>query len=90
MAVLIDADYQWMKQWTHSRAATKAVLNAWGLTKSEYKAALQEVEDYITNGFSTTPTTSIKAAIEIHTGAATNAQAKQLLNVWLAWSYRQL
>ena len=82
MAVLTNADFQQAKEWIRRNPTAKTELKAWGLSKAVFKAALQEIEDWQTNGFSTTPTESLKAAVETHTGAATNAQVKQLSNVW--------
>ncbi len=85
MAVLDNTDYQRMKKIAMSDSAIKDIIDAWGLSKATWKDALQEAEDWFTDGFTVTPTASFKAAIATHTGACTNAQAKQIAKIWMRW-----
>jgi len=85
MAILSDADYQQIKKAARADPIVYQTLKAWGLSKTTWKAALQAVEDWFTNGFSAQPASSLKASIEAETGACTNTQAKQLVKAWMTW-----
>lgn len=87
MTVLDNSDFRTIKKLARQDAVARAEFRAWGLSKAMWKAALQAVEDWFTSGFSTTPSTSLKVAIEAQTGACTNAQAKQVAKVWSGWRY---
>lgn len=89
MAVLDDSDFTQIKQIVNADSAMKAELKAWGLSRAEWHAALQAAEDWFVSGFSLTPSSSFKAAIEVETGSCTNAQANQLGRAWFRWRDKQ-
>lgn len=85
MATLTNQDFRYIADWVRSHPSIKADLFGWSLPKATYRTALQTVEDYMVNGFSVRPTTSIRAAIEAVTGATTASRAQSLLAAWVAW-----
>lgn len=85
MATLDNSDFTEIRRFILADETMRAVLLAWGLDKETWKAALQAIEDWFVNGFSSTPSSSLKAAIEVETGACTNAQANQLTRAWFRW-----
>lgn len=88
MAVLTNADYQQIKKFVRNDPTARATFKAWGLDKQTYKDVFQAAEDWFVNGFSTTPSSSFKAALEAQVGAMTNDQAKQIGFVWMEWRFR--
>lgn len=90
MATLDNSDFTEIKRISRSDAQMWEVLQAWGLDKATWQAALQAVEDWFVNAFNVSaPSTTIKAEIETETGACTNAQANQLTHAWIRWRDRQ-
>lgn len=90
MATLDDSDFTEIRRIANADANMKAQLKAWGLSKAEWQAALQAIEDWFVSAFNVSaPSTTIKAEIETETGACTNAQANQLTRAWLRWRDRQ-
>jgi hypothetical protein len=75
MATLDNGDFTNIKKIIKRDPTYRDTFKLWGLDKVTWKAAFQAAEDWFVNGFTTTPTTSFKTAIEAETGAATNAQA---------------
>ena len=85
MATLTDADYTWIRDWVHNNRTIYTELSTWGLNKATWKAAFQAIENYMVSSFNTTPTTSIRAAIEAVTGITTTLQAQYLFVTWVSW-----
>lgn len=85
MAVLSTSDYQDIKKLIKNSSAAYSEFKSWGLDRQTWMDAFQGAEDWIVNGFTSSPSNSFKSAIEIETGAATNAQIKQLSYVWMCW-----
>jgi hypothetical protein len=84
MAQLTDADYSQIKKIIKSNPTAHQILKDWGLDKTTWKALFQETEDWNVDGFTVTPTTSFKAALDAIT-ATTNQQAKMIWSVWAEW-----
>ena len=85
MATLTNDSFRYIQQWVRSQPTVKNDFNGWSLSRSIYQTAFQAVEDYMVNGFSVQPSTSIRAAIEAVTGATTAARAQSLFAAWVAW-----
>ena len=91
MAVLTNTDYLWMKQYAATKPNTiLQTVKTWGLSKQDWKDALQAIEDGEVTYFSSVPLTSLETDIEVITGAATNTQRKHALAMWAAWSGKDL
>ena len=89
MATLNNTDFQDIYQRVRSDPTSWAGFRTWGLTKTQYKAAFQGAETWFVNAFTTTPTTSFKAAIEAAIGqSCTNAQAKLVGYAWAGWRHQ--
>lgn len=88
MATLANGDFEAIKQKIKSDPVSNTVFKAWGLSKGQWKAVFQAAETWFVTGFTSTPTTSFKAALEAALGAGmTNAQAKQVGFVWMGWRF---
>ena len=87
MATLTSSDFTAIKHIIKRDPSAKAVLWGLGLTKSTWYALFQETEDWFVGGFGSTPTSSLKAAMETHAGTLTNVQAKEIAWVWMGWRY---
>lgn len=86
MATLDNTDFREIKTISRSDEQMWSVLRAWGLSKAVWQAALQAIEDWFVDAFNVSaPSATIKAAIEVETGACTNAQANQLTRSWIRW-----
>jgi hypothetical protein len=85
MAVLTNTDYQKIKKFIRNDSTAKAEFKAWGLDKQTWKNVFQEAEDWFVDGFTSTPLTSFKAALEVEAGASTNTQIKQTAYAWMCW-----
>lgn len=85
MAVLSTSDYQDIKKFIRSDETARAEFKSWGLDKQTWMDAFQGAEDWFVNGFTSTPSSSFKSAIELETGATTNARAKQVGFIWNCW-----
>ena len=92
MATLDNDDFTSIRQYITRDPIAKAEFKSWGIDKATWKALFQEAEDWFVNGFTTTPTTSFKGALDAVAAAAlpdpftvTNAQAKQIGYVWTDW-----
>ena len=88
MAVLDNSDFTEIKQQIRS-SSYQDTFKFWGLDKQTWKDAFQAAEDWNINGFTTTPTASLKAAFEVEAGAMTNAQAKAIAKIWAQWSFKE-
>ena len=88
MAVLDNSDFTEIKQQIRGSSHRDTFKN-WGLDKQTWKDTFQAAEDWNINGFTVTPTTSFKAALEVEAGAMTNAQAKAVAKVWAQWSFKE-
>lgn len=89
MATLNSTDYEQIRQKIKSDPVSNAAFRTWGLSKSTWYALFQAAETWFVTGFTSTPTTSFKAAVEAVTGTATNAQAKQVAFVWMGWRFEK-
>jgi hypothetical protein len=87
MAVLDNSSFTEIRQYIKSDPTIRGVFKAWGLSKQTWQDAFQAAEDWFVSAFTTTPTTSFKAAIEVETGASTNAQAKAVARTWMNWRF---
>jgi len=88
MAVLDNDDFTEIKN--QIRGSThRDTFRSWGLDKPTWKLLFQAAEDWNINGFTVTPTTSFKAALEVEGGAMTNAQAKAVAKIWSQWSFKE-
>lgn len=88
MATLTNEDFQDIRQRVYADATYRASFKAWGLSKAQYEAALQGAETWFVGAFTTTPSTSFKAAIEAAIGTTcTNAQAKLIGFAWMGWRF---
>lgn len=85
MAVLTNDDFTKIKKYIRQDETYRQTFKDWGLDKPSWKGAFQNLEDWFVDAISITPTTTWKAAIEVATGAATNAQAKATAWVWGKW-----
>ncbi len=85
MATITDTGFTRMKEWYKTSRPIYDEIRRWGITKPVLKAAIQAVEDYMTNGFSTRPATSIRAEIESVTGATTSIRAQYVFVIWAEW-----
>ena len=89
MAILDNTDFQKIKKIIKSDPAASGVFKTWGLSKAELKSAFQAAEDWFVTGFTVTPTTSFKASLEASdAGSMTDAQAKQVGFIWMAWRFK--
>lgn len=89
MAVLAGSDYRELAKAARATGNYKEVA-AISLPKQVWMDAFQAAEDWLTSAFLTTPTLSMKAAIEVETGALTNAQAKAIWDVYITYKLRHL
>ena len=87
MAILDNEDFTNIRQYIARDPTAKATFKSWGLSKQVWKDTFQAAEDWFVNGFTTTPTNSFKAALEVEAGATTNAQAKQVGFIWMNWRF---
>ena len=87
MAILEDSDFQDIKKRIRNDPVARAEFKAWPLSKQVWKDVFQAAEDWFVNGFTATPSSSFKAALEVEAGAMTNAQAKQIGFVWMGWRH---
>lgn len=89
MATLTSSNYTKIRQIAASDATTKAVFKALALSKTNWYAVFQAVEDWFVNGFSTAPATSLKAAIDTAAGVTTTAaQARRRIALtWIKWRF---
>ena len=85
MATLTNNSFRYIQAWVNSQPAIKADFKTWSLSRPTLQAAFQALEDYMVNGFSVRPATSIRAAIEAVTGATTAARAQSFFAAWVAW-----
>lgn len=85
MATISDAGFTKIKEWVRGNKAIYNEFRTWGITKTTLKSALQAVENYMISAFSTTPTTSVRSAIEAVTGATTPTRAQYVFVVWAQW-----
>ena len=88
MATLDNSDFTTIKNIVRSDAPSKAAFKAGGLSKDEYKAVFQAAETWFSTGFTSTPTTSFKDALDVEAPGITNAQAKQVGLVWMCWRFK--
>lgn len=88
MATLVPESYRFIQDWIRNNPATRDDFHGWGLSKQQYTALFQAIEDYMVGAFTTRPTTSLKAAIEAVTGPTTNARALSAVRAWNAWKTR--
>ena len=89
MATLNNADFTEIKKLIKRDATARDIVNAWGLDKQTWKDLFQEAEDWNTNAFLTTPTTSFKAALDVIT-TTTNQRAKMIWTIWSRWKGPQV
>lgn len=87
MATLANEDFTNIRQYIAHDTAAKDEFKSWGINKATWKALFQAAEDWFVDGFTTTPTSSFKAALEAEAGAMTNAQAKQIGFIWMHWRF---
>ena len=79
MATLTDADFTAHKRALRQDPVARADLKAAGLTKAQWKAALQAVEDRFEEGRA-----GLKSAIDLAAGTTlTSSMAKKLGKVWM-------
>lgn len=90
MATLNGTDFTYIKRWIKGQPTIAADFTAWNLTKAQWMAAFQAVEDYMVGAFSTRPAGAMKAAIEVATGATTNARAQNVISAWVSWKLRSV
>lgn len=90
MAILTNQDFTRIKNWIHTQPLIKAEFRTWTLTKAQFTGALQAVETWQVGGFNSTPTASLKAAIEMVTGATTVLRARYLVEAWVSWKIRSI
>lgn len=88
MATLTDPDFVYIQQIIKNQPTLRTEFRGWTLTKAVWRAAFQATEDYVVNGFSVRPATSIRAAIESQTGATTSARAQALFSAYVAWKLK--
>ena len=82
MANLTNADYVKIQKWIRRDPTAKGQIDGWITDKPTWKATFQAIENYLTDGFLSRPAVSVKAAVEVETGACTNGQAKAVLDAW--------
>ncbi len=90
MATLTNSDFHSIKKITKRKPTFWMEFKSWGITKDEWQSALQAIEDWSIGGFNTTPSESLRSAIQGVTGAATVAQATALWVPWSEWKGRSL
>lgn len=84
MATLTSSNYTKIRQIAASDATTKAVFKALALSKTNWYAVFQAVEDWFVNGSAT----SLKAAIDTAAGVTTTAaQARRIALTWIKWRF---
>lgn len=85
MASLTNEDFTWIKEWVRS-SQYKAVLKASGLSKQQFHDGLQAIEDYSVGSYASTPTESLRSAINTAIGTTpTTLQNQAMWFSWAAW-----
>lgn len=87
MATLNSQDFKDIQQRIRSDPAARAEFKTWPLTKQQWYDLFQAAETWFVSAFTTTPTTSFKAALAVVYPSITNAQAKQIAFVWMGWRF---
>lgn len=85
MATITDDHLHSMKRIISADPALKAEFKSWGYSRSAWKALIQAIEDWHTNGFNTAPTESMRSAMENSIGSITVARAQDVWRIWGCW-----
>jgi hypothetical protein len=86
MATLTNEDFTTIKRLIQNNATLRATFKAWGLSKADYKAMFQAIENWVTDGFSVTPANSLSTAItNAVTGSPDQTQRKHATDAWTLW-----
>ena len=88
MATITDNDFTWIKNWVKSRPEIWNEFKIWGIDKSTFLSGFQACENYMINAFGTTPTTSVRTAIENAVGATTALRAQYVFITWVNWKLK--
>lgn len=90
MATITDADFKQMRSWARSKTSYRRTWQLIGISTTAIKAVLQAVEDYSVGSYTTTPTETLKDAMETAAGQSlTVSQAKGLWYAWASWKSAQ-
>lgn len=84
MAVIGNDDFRSIRNWVRSNSTYRSLFRNSGLTIAVLKSTLQAIEDYSVGSYTTTPTESLKSAID--TAAGTTMTTGQAQGLWYAWA----
>ena len=85
MATLSNEDFHEIKKIIRQDPVSNQVFKELSLSRYAWENTFQAAEDWFVDGFNTPPPTSFKAAVEVHAGALTGFQTKEIGYVWMAW-----
>lgn len=83
MATLTNDDYSWIVDWIRASQYRQGLKQS-GLSKTQLFGAIQAIETYSVGSYNSTPTGTLKAAINTATGTTTTLQQDQAL--WFSWA----
>lgn len=85
MATLTSDDFTWIKNWVKN-SQYNDTLKTSGLSKTQFYDILQAIEDYSVGSYTTTPTETLRDAINTAASATpTTAQNQAMWYAWAAW-----